>query len=85
MWTWWGLGTTSTGYEDDFGRYNTYSRDGDSLAYSAPYYLIFRSAGNERQDNPSNGQPVSLTTSTSSAVSTTVRISGGRRHVSKRI
>jgi len=68
-WTWWGLGTTSTGYEDDFGRYNDFVRDDDSLAYNAPYYLMFRSAGNERQDNPSNGQPVSLTTSTSSAVS----------------
>jgi len=68
MWTWYGLGTTDTGYEDDFGRYDTDSRDDDALAYSAPYYLMFRSAGNDRADNPSNGQSVSLTTGTSPTV-----------------
>ena len=60
MWEWWGNGTTSTGYEQDFGRYNTYTRDQDALAYSAPYYLIFRSAGNERTDNPVAGEKVAL-------------------------
>jgi hypothetical protein len=60
VWEWNGSGTSSTSFEDDFGRYNTYARDSDSLAYNAPYYLIFRSAGNERTDNPSAGQNVSL-------------------------
>ena len=68
MWTWYGNGTTSTSIENDFGTYSSTARDSDSLAYTAPYYLIFRSAGNDRADNPSNGQPVSLTTSTTSAV-----------------
>ncbi len=60
VWEWYGSGTGSTSSEDEFGRYNTYARDSDSLAYNAPYYLMFRSAGNERIDNPSSGQTVSL-------------------------
>jgi len=60
VWEWYGNGTTAAASEQDFGRYNTYSRDQDALAYSAPYYLIFRSAGNERTDNPTAGQAVAL-------------------------
>jgi hypothetical protein len=60
-WEWHGSGSSSTSVEDDFGRYNTYARDADSMAYNAPYYLVFRSAGNERSDNPSSGQSVALT------------------------
>lgn len=67
-WNWWGAGTTNTGIETDFGKYDTNARDTDSLAYSLPYYLIFRSAGNERTDNPATGEPVSLNTGTSSSV-----------------
>jgi hypothetical protein len=60
LWEWNGSGTTTASVEDDFGRYNSYSRSSDSLAFNAPYYLIFRSAGNERTDNPSAGQQVAL-------------------------
>lgn len=67
-WSWYGTGTTSTGVETDFGKYDTNARDTDSLAFSLPYYLIVRSAGNDRLDNPAAGDPVSLTTSTTSAV-----------------
>jgi hypothetical protein len=67
-WEWWGNGTTATGTEQDFGRYNTYSRDQDALAYSAPYYLIFRSAGNERTDNPVAGDRVTLSAGGGSTV-----------------
>ncbi len=59
-WEWYGAGTSSAAIEDDFGRYNDFARDSDSLAFDAPYYLIFRSAGNERIDNPAPGQNVSL-------------------------
>jgi len=69
LWEWWGNGTTSTGSEQDFGRYNTYTRDQDSLAFSAPYYLIFRSAGNERTNNPATGANVALSPSGSTTVS----------------
>jgi len=68
-WEWYGDGTTSAGYEYDFGRYNTFSRDSDSLAFSAPYFLMFRSAGNERTDNPTNGSTVALSPGSSTVVS----------------
>ncbi|MBX7207506.1 MAG: S8 family serine peptidase [Verrucomicrobiaceae bacterium] len=67
-WNWYGSGTTSTGFDPDFGKYETNARDTDLLAVSLPYYLIVRSAGNDRQDNPATGDPVSLSTSTTSAV-----------------
>ncbi len=69
VWDWWGAGTTSTGVEDDFGKYSSYARDGDSLEVSLPYYLILRSAGNDRADNPSTGQSVTLSPNGSSTVS----------------
>lgn len=59
-WTWNGLGTSSTGYENNFGAYDTYARDVDSLAYGLPYYLIFWAAGNERDNNPGTGSTVAL-------------------------
>jgi Subtilase family/MBG domain len=59
-WEWHGAGTGSAAIEDDFGRYNDLARDSDALAFNAPYYLIFRSAGNDRIDNPAPGQNVSL-------------------------
>ena len=60
LWIWYGTGTTAAGAETDFGMYNAYSRDADSLAYSLPYYLIFWAAGNERDNNPASGQSVAL-------------------------
>ena len=38
----------------------TTSATADSLAASLPYYLIFRSAGNDRADNPATGASVAL-------------------------
>ncbi len=69
MWDWWGTGTSSTGTEQDFGKYDTNAQDSDSMAVSLPYYLVVRSAGNDRADNPSTGDPVSLTPGGTSAVS----------------
>ena len=68
VWEWYGNGTTSTSVEPDFGIYNTNARDSDALAFSAPYYLIFRSAGNDRSDNPTNGQTVALSAGSSTVV-----------------
>lgn len=59
-WIWYGSGTDAAASENDFGKYNTYSRDLDTLAHSLPYYLIFWAAGNDRSDNPSTGQEVAL-------------------------
>lgn len=69
LWEWYGAGTTSTSIESDFGLYNSYARDGDALAFNAPYYLIFRSAGNDNGDNPASGSTVALSPGGSSVVS----------------
>jgi len=58
--TWYGDGQDSNAAEYRFGRYENISRNQDALAYAAPYYLIFRSAGNERDDNPKPGTSVTL-------------------------
>jgi len=60
LYTWYGAGTTAAGVEDNFGQYNTYARDVDALASSLPYYLIFWAAGNDRGDNPADGNSVAL-------------------------
>lgn len=67
-WEWWGDGTSASGYEQDFGRYNSYARDSDAIAFSAPYFLMFRSAGNEGNDNPAPGETVALAPGDSSVV-----------------
>ncbi len=42
--------------DPDFGVYGTDARDWDALCYSAPYYLPFKSAGNDRDDHaPAEG------------------------------
>lgn len=68
VWEWGGDGTNAAAIEQDFGRYNSYTRDQDSLAFNAPYYLIFRSAGNDRVDSPAQGESVSLSSGGSSVV-----------------
>ncbi len=68
VYEWYGNGTTSSAVDIDFGVYNTPARDSDALAYSSPFYLMFRSAGNDRADNPSNGQAVGLSANAASVV-----------------
>lgn len=58
--TWYGSGTTASGYEDDFGKYRAETREVDILAYNLPYYLMFWAAGNDRNNNPANGSSVAL-------------------------
>ena len=60
VWEWHGSGTSATSVETDFGAYNTLARDQDIIAHQAPYLLVFRSAGNDRNNNPATGQMVSL-------------------------
>lgn len=69
VWEWNGDGATATAADFDFGRYNTYARDSDALAHNASYYLIFRSAGNDRVDNPSTGDTVGLSPGSATVVS----------------
>lgn len=50
-WRWYGDTTISATTDYRFGFYNDYSKDLDEIAFNAPYYLICKSAGNERNDN----------------------------------
>lgn len=65
---WYGSGTDANAVDPRFGTYNTFARDTDAIAYDAPYYLIVRSAGNDRTDNPAAGQIVQLSPSSTSTV-----------------
>jgi hypothetical protein len=60
---WWGNLETDTA-EEYFGQYGLGPSYWDDVAYDAPYYLIFKAAGNEREDGRikpdivANGQDV---------------------------
>ncbi|MCB1090604.1 MAG: S8 family serine peptidase, partial [Verrucomicrobiae bacterium] len=56
-WHWFGDSISDT--EDaDFGLYSSYSRTWDQICFNAPFYLPFRSAGNDRNDGPQNGDTI---------------------------
>ncbi len=46
--------------ETRFGAYHAQARDSDAIAHAAPYYLMFRSSGNDRTENPTEGDSVAL-------------------------
>ncbi len=52
-WHWYGNNSISLTEEDDFGKYEFTARSWDDIAYDAPFYLIVKSAGNDRNDNRS--------------------------------
>ncbi|HMM11915.1 MAG TPA: S8 family serine peptidase [Bacteroidales bacterium] len=54
VWTWHGDSTISNQEDWRFGFYGNRSRDWDVIANNAPYYLIVKSAGNDRGQGPSN-------------------------------
>ena len=51
LWAWLGDLSVSTTEDNWFGLYTTYSEARDQIAYNAPYYLMFQSAGNDRNDS----------------------------------
>ena len=53
-WVWFGNSNISPTEDYYFGFYNSESRKMDQIAYNAPFYLICRSAGNERNEGPGN-------------------------------
>lgn len=55
---WYGDSWGATGREELFGRYVNEARQWDDIVYDAPYFLPFKSAGNDRSDNPSSGNTV---------------------------
>lgn len=52
---WFGNPNISNQEDYRFGFYSTYSRNWDNIAYNAPYYLIVKSAGNDRNEGPVDG------------------------------
>ena len=54
-WTWYGNTSISTQEDDRFGFYDSQAQQWDEIAKNAPYYLIVKSAGNDRGDGPTNG------------------------------
>ena len=52
---WYWIGDTGIDQNEDyqFGFYNNLSRQMDQIAFNAPFYLMCRSAGNERGEGPS--------------------------------
>ncbi len=57
-WKWSGTGTDQNAFARQFGQYTGQAATWDSIAYNAPYYLIFKSAGNDNNNNPSPGSQV---------------------------
>lgn len=61
-WTWDGeyvwVGDENISSQEDFrfGFYGEYSADYDQIAYNAPYYLIVKSAGNDRGEGPAGDE-----------------------------
>jgi len=57
-WYWYGSVSVSTTEDYLFGFYEQSASDWDEIAYNAPYYLICKSAGNDRDDYHSGGHYV---------------------------
>lgn len=55
-WTWNGTPSVSTQEDYRFGFYDNEAKNWDMIASNAPYYLIVKSAGNDRNEGPGNGQ-----------------------------
>lgn len=54
-WTWYGNTIYSTQEDYLFGFYDAQAQSWDNIAYNAPYYLICKSAGNDRDEGPTGG------------------------------
>ena len=55
-WTWYGTPSVSTQEDYKFGFYDYEARGWDIIARNAPYYLIVKSAGNDRNEGPNGGE-----------------------------
>ncbi len=54
-WTWYGNALVSNQEDYQFGLYDSEARAWDEIAFNAPYYLIVKSAGNDRGEGPASG------------------------------
>jgi hypothetical protein len=56
-WVWYGTPSVSNDEDYWFGFYSIYTSWWDEIAYDAPYYLIVKSAGNDRNDTGDGSHP----------------------------
>ncbi|HRI78583.1 MAG TPA: S8 family serine peptidase [Cyclobacteriaceae bacterium] len=56
-WTWHGDAAISATEDYKFGYYDTQAQQWDGIAFSAPYYLIVKAAGNDRSDTGDGSKP----------------------------
>lgn len=54
---WYGVTSISTTEDYKFGFYSSDAASWDQISLDFPYYLIFKAAGNDRGDKPTNGLP----------------------------
>lgn len=54
QWTWYGTASVAPLEDYLFGFYNSTARTWDIIAYNAPFFLITKSAGNDRGEGPAN-------------------------------
>ena len=77
-WYWYGTPSVSETEDYKFGNYNSWVRAWDEIAYTAPLYLIVKSAGNDRNDaGPTPGGEHYVWNGSTWALSTTVRDEDG--------
>lgn len=57
VWKWYGDVSSSSAEDAKFGQYNSDAQSWDQLVYDNPFYLPFKSAGNDRGDYPNNSEP----------------------------
>ncbi|MEO0092552.1 MAG: S8 family serine peptidase [candidate division WOR-3 bacterium] len=75
-WHWYGDPSVASSEDYKFGFYSNEARDWDEIARKAPYYLIVKSAGNDRLEGPQT-QPVTHTHSGSGGYTCTHDLDGG--------
>lgn len=77
-WAWYGNTTMNQTEDYKFGFYDSNAQAFDKIAYAAPFYLIVKSAGNNRGDNgPGDGKYYFLGTSTKDSSNVTRKKSDG--------
>jgi len=77
-WEWWGDPEISSSEDYKFGYYDENAAKWDGIAYNAPYYLIVKSAGNNRlETGPKAGEPYYQRNSSGKFTRIASRSSGG--------
>ncbi|MEM6297284.1 MAG: S8 family serine peptidase [Bacteroidota bacterium] len=76
-WNWYGDTTISSQEDYKFGFYDSHDAAIDRIAYNAPYYLIVRSAGNQRNHIPDSNDETFIFFDTTWVISDSIRFPDG--------